>query len=213
MLGLAAEPDASVSRCAVLLLQHQQPRACHRLTWLFLAVSDSGRVRQTGRQTEGGRRGQELQSRGYIHGAAGRTFKVHLARVHGAGRGPERKSVQVSAEGKHIFSLARSLINRETANFTFTFTLWRASFPLVKSSRTCSSSLITTVRVFRCFTGERLRAGRSPPEKVPGNLRWNSKNGIKGQKKKMTRAKKCVRLEAKPHNPTFCTWNLTIKLK
>ncbi len=34
------------------------------------------------------------------HVAAGRAFKVHLACVHRAGRGQERQSVQISAEGK-----------------------------------------------------------------------------------------------------------------
>lgn len=34
------------------------------------------------------------------HGAAGRAPQVHLARVHGSGRGQEREGVQVPAEGK-----------------------------------------------------------------------------------------------------------------
>lgn len=34
------------------------------------------------------------------HVAAGRTLKVHLARVYSSGRGQERESLQISAEGK-----------------------------------------------------------------------------------------------------------------
>lgn len=44
------------------------------------------------------------------HDAAGRTLKIHMARVYSAGRGQKRESVQISAEGKSLFWRASELL-------------------------------------------------------------------------------------------------------
>lgn len=79
-------------RCCSFTISRHAPLPVSRDFFLSLVAS----VSQT--EEESDTRGPTSRSR--VHGASRRTAEVHLARVHGAGRGPERESVQITAEGK-----------------------------------------------------------------------------------------------------------------
>lgn len=81
---------------ALVSRQIRSAKACDSASRDFsLTVS----VRQTAQTLRlRARGGRQVWS--HHHGAAGRTFKVYLARVHSSGRGQKRESLQISAEGK-----------------------------------------------------------------------------------------------------------------
>lgn len=88
------------SRCAVLRSRTTTQRRVASRDPPPSASSSSASVCRTQGAEHRESCGARSHTDTHRHGAAGRAPQVHLARVHGSGRGQEREGVQVPAEGK-----------------------------------------------------------------------------------------------------------------